>query len=78
MHYVYILRDSVGQLYVGYSDNLKKRLQYHLRGDVKTTQKYQGAKLIWYCAFANKKKALYFERYLKAGSGHAFARKHLV
>ena len=35
-------------------------------------------KLKWYCAFDNKKKALDFEKYLKQGSGFAFARKHLL
>jgi len=35
-------------------------------------------KLIFYSAFENKVKVLDFEKYLKHGSGHAFARKRLV
>ena len=78
MHYVYILKDDRQKLYVGYSSDLKKRLQDHMYKEVVTTKIYQNPQLMWYCAFQDKKIALDFERYLKAGSGHAFARKHFV
>jgi len=78
MYYVYVLQDAKGAVYVGYSENLKKRLSYHAQGSVLTTRDYQKTTLRWYCAFSSKKKALEFERYLKKGSGHAFARKHLL
>jgi len=77
MHYVYLLRDEQQKLYVGYSANLKERIRDHQHKRVGTTKVYQGPKLLWYCAFYDKKVALDFERYLKEGSGHAFARKHL-
>jgi putative endonuclease len=41
------------------------------------TAKYKPWRLVTYIAFADKPKAEAFERYLKSGSGHAFARKHL-
>lgn len=78
MHYVYILQDAAGKVYIGYSSDLRQRLQNHAYKNVRTTSAYEEPKLIWYCAFANKKKALDFEVYLKAGSGHAFAKKHLI
>ena len=78
MYYVYILRDSTGRIYTGYSNDLKKRLQYHQGHSVNTTKNYSDPTLIWYCAFKNKQRALAFEKYLKAGSGHAFAKKHLT
>ena len=78
MHYVYILQDAVDKLYFGYSNELKQRIGNHARGEVSTTKTYREPRFIWYCAFTNKKKALNFEKYLKAGSGHAFARKHLI
>jgi predicted GIY-YIG superfamily endonuclease len=78
MHYVYILQDEQEKLYVGYSGDLKKRLQDHRYKEVATTKIYKKPKLVWYCAFLNKKTALDFEKYLKAGSGHAFSRKHLI
>ena len=78
MHYVYTLRDVDGKLYVGYSADLRKRFKDHQYKGVVTTRTYKEPKLVWYCAFVDKKRALDFERYLKGGSGHAFVRKHLV
>jgi len=78
MHYVYILQDEQKKLYFGYSGDLKKRIQDHLYKEVTTTRIYKKPLLVLYCAFREKKTALDFEKYLKAGSGHAFARKHLI
>jgi putative endonuclease len=41
------------------------------------TSKFTPWKLTSYVAFSNRIKAEAFERYLKSGSGHAFANKHL-
>ena len=68
----------MGKTYVGYSHDLKRRMQDHTYGTVDTTSTYDEPDLIWYCAFKSKKKALDFEKYLKAGSGYAFAKRHLV
>jgi len=78
MHYVYILSDVSDKTYIGYSNDLRQRLQNHKYKNVRTTSVYEEPKLIWYCAFISKKKALDFEKYLKVGSGHAFAKKHLI
>jgi putative endonuclease len=78
MHYVYVLKDERQKVYVGYSHDLKKRLEYHRAGEVVTTKTYTEPQLVWYCAFRDKKKALDFENYLKAGSGHAFLRKRFI
>ena len=78
MHYVYILQDSDKELYVGYSSDLRKRVKDHQYKEVATTRIYKEPKLVWYCAFSDKRNALDFERYLKAGSGYAFVKKHLI
>jgi predicted GIY-YIG superfamily endonuclease len=75
---VYILQDARKKLYFGYSGDLKQRVENHKHKGVATTKTYSEPRLIWYCAFTDKKKALNFEEYLKAGSGHAFAKKHLI
>jgi putative endonuclease len=41
------------------------------------TSKYVPWKLVTYVAFSDKGKAETFERHLKSGSGHAFAKKRL-
>jgi len=76
MYYVYIIKSKKDKSrYVGITKDLKQRLQEHNRGIVKFTASKLPYILVWYCAFSSKKKALEFERYLKSGSGIAFARK---
>ena len=79
MYKVYILESlKDNSKYVGITEDLAKRLKEHNSGSVKYSNSKRPYKLVWYCAFKNKAKALQFEKYLKQGSGFAFARKHLV
>jgi len=41
------------------------------------TAQFKAWHLITYVAFSDKQKAAKFERYLKSGSGHAFANRRL-
>ncbi|MCK1281753.1 GIY-YIG nuclease family protein [Bradyrhizobium sp. 61] len=77
MHYVYLLESDAfgGQRYIGLTANLKKRLADHNAGKSPHTSKYMPWRLVTYVAFSNIEKARAFERYLKSGSGHAFAKK---
>ena len=79
MHYVYLI-ESLGEparRYVGLTANLKRRLNEHNSGKSPHTAKHKPWRLITYIAFSNQHKAEAFERYLKSGSGHAFAKKRL-
>jgi len=79
MHYVYILKSSKSNtLYYGYSSDLKTRLKEHNDGKSEYTKPHRPWKLVWYCAFQNRKLAKDFELYLKSGSGKAFVKKRLV
>lgn len=79
MHYVYLLesRRVVGQRYVGLTSDLKQRLADHNAGQSPHTSKFVPWRLVTYVAFSDERKATTFERYLKSGSGHAFAKRHL-
>ena len=79
MHYVYLLESEAvaRERYVGATSNLKQRLAEHNAGKFPHTSKYAPWKLVTYVAFSDQRKAEAFERYLKSGSGHAFARKRL-
>ncbi len=79
MRYVYLVQsESVGgQRYVGITSDLKRRLADHNAGKSPHTSKFGPWKLVTYIAFSDEQKAEAFERYLKSGSGHAFARKRL-
>jgi putative endonuclease len=76
MYYVYILFNSfTKRYYVGCTPKLKERVKQHLKGNVKSTKSNLNYKLMLYCGFFNKEKAVEFERYLKTGSGIAFMKK---
>ena len=79
MHYVYLIESSSnnGQRYVGLTTNLKRRLDEHNSGKSPHTSKYTPWRLVTYLAFSDERTAASFERYIKSGSGHAFARKRL-
>jgi len=79
MKYVYILQSagSEDHFYVGVTDDVKARLSRHNAGEVSHTAKYLPWKLKTYIAFSDEAKAFAFEKYLKSGSGRAFAKRHL-
>ena len=79
MHYVYLLESVLapGQRYVGVTSDIKRRIADHNAGKSSHTSKYAPWKLVTYVAFSDRQKAEAFERYLKSGSGHAFAKKRL-
>ena len=78
MYYVYILQLSNKTFYTGFSSDLKTRVSEHFDGRVSQTKNVRPLRLVYYCAFVTKKKALDFEKYLKTGSGFAFRNKHLI
>ena len=79
MLYVYLLEslEHAEERYVGITRDLKRRLAEHNAGKSLHTAKFRPWRLVTYLAFSDEAKASAFERYLKHGSGHAFARKHL-
>ena len=80
MFYAYILQ-SISQpeeLYRGHTADLKQRLSEHNSGKCLHTSKFMPWKVKFYAAFETEKLARDFEQYLKSGSGHAFAKRHLV
>ncbi len=78
MFYVYILQSIPypEHHYVGSTKDLKKRLAEHNAGDTHHTNQFKPWKILSYHAFSAEIKAQRFERYLKTGSGRAFAIKH--
>lgn len=79
MYYIYIIKSlKGGRLYKGFTEDLKARLKVHNEGGDDYTSRKRPWKLVWYCAFRDKKQALAFEKYLKSGSGRAFIKKHFL
>ena len=80
MFYVYLLQDSGDKSwYIGYSANLKQRVERHQRGDgARTTRRKQNWDLIYYEAYKNEQDAKGRERFLKSGSGRTYLKKQLI
>lgn len=79
MKYVYILQSEqdAEHFYTGITGDLKARLSKHNSGSVTHTAKYQPWRIKTYVAFTDEARALAFEKYLKSGSGRAFAKARL-
>ncbi|HYB62431.1 MAG TPA: GIY-YIG nuclease family protein [Methylomirabilota bacterium] len=79
MKYVYILQSEPNpeHFYTGITDDLKARLSMHNSGAVTHTAKYRPWRIKTYVAFTDESRASAFEKYLKTGSGRAFAKARL-
>ncbi|KKP27946.1 MAG: hypothetical protein UR12_C0026G0002 [candidate division TM6 bacterium GW2011_GWF2_30_66] len=79
MYYVYLIKSITfpDKRYVGCTSNLEERLKKHNEGGSVYTADKGPWEIITYLAFADKVKAYGFEKYLKSGSGGAFAKKRL-
>ena len=78
MYYVYLIQSikDPSKNYVGSTTDLTQRMEKHNSGASIYTSNFKPWKLITAICFNEKSKALAFEKYLKVGSGHAFAKKH--
>jgi len=77
MKYVYLLQSLVAQnqRYIGMTEDLEARLRTHNAGGSPHMSKYRPWKVVVHFCFHDDQRAVEFERYLKSGSGHAFAKK---
>ena len=78
MFYTYIIESRNGprKRYIRHTSDLKQRLAEHNAGRCPHTAKFVPWKLKTYIAFETLEQAQHFERYLKSGSGQAFANRH--
>ena len=77
--FVYVLR-SLGdrrRYYTGVTSNVRVRLSEHNAGECVHTRKNRPWELDVIIGFRDQARAIAFERYLKSGSGVAFAIRHL-
>jgi predicted GIY-YIG superfamily endonuclease len=73
--YVYFLQLSIGDIYVGSTNDLRRRLDSHRKGQVRSTKPHLPLELRAYLAVPSAKVARDLERYFKSGSGKAVAKK---
>jgi len=78
MWYVYFLKLANNDIYVGSTDDLKRRFSSHQSGHVISTKAYLPATLKSYVAVETEDHARDLEVYFKSGSGKAIAMKRLI
>lgn len=75
MWYVYFLELNNGDIYVGSTNDLKRRFRAHELGQVPSTRSFGPVKLRCYIGVETELGARQLEKYFKSGSGKAFAKK---
>lgn len=78
MYYTYVLKSNKDtNLYVGSTNNLKRRLEQHLSGKVFATKSRMPLKLVYYEACLDKHKSILREKYFKTGFGRRFLKSRI-
>ncbi|MEK7138356.1 MAG: GIY-YIG nuclease family protein [Patescibacteria group bacterium] len=79
LFYVYILESSTdGNRYIGFTNNLKRRLEEHQSGKSFSTKPRLPMKLIYFEACTNENDAKRREHYLKTTGRRRFLAKRLI
>ncbi|MFC1704285.1 GIY-YIG nuclease family protein [Candidatus Omnitrophota bacterium] len=80
MYIVYILKSlkDPTRSYIGLTQNLKRRLEEHNSEKSNYAQRYAPWEVETYINFRSRLLAERFEKYLKAGSGQTFLKRHFL
>ncbi|HYB57705.1 MAG TPA: GIY-YIG nuclease family protein [Alphaproteobacteria bacterium] len=78
MWYVYFLQLNNGDVYVGSTNDLRRRVLSHEQGHVPSTKAHMPCTLKSYVAVKSEAHPRALERYFKSGSSKAFAKKRLL
>ena len=77
MFYTYVLEGVDGELYTGYTNDLKRRVQEHNQGLNSSTKRYGPWKLIYYEASLNESDAKRREGYMKTTQGQRLLKRRI-
>jgi putative endonuclease len=78
MYYVYVLRSlNANRFYIGYTNDLKRRVREHFRGESLATKGFLPFELVYYEMHKNGRDALAREKFLKTGWGRSYIKKIL-
>ena len=78
MYYTYVLRsEKDGNLYTGFTKDLKQRFEEHEKGLVNSTKDRRPLKLIYYEACIDREDATNREKHFKTHYGRMYLKKRL-
>ncbi|MFA6272349.1 MAG: GIY-YIG nuclease family protein [Patescibacteria group bacterium] len=78
MWFVYGLTCKDNSLYIGSTNNIKRRIKEHQQGKSLGIKGRLPVKLSFYIAIGSEKVARSLEKYLKSGSGKAIIKKRIL
>jgi len=75
---VYVLKSKVdGNYYVGFTSNLKARIEQHNKGLVNSTKNRRPLAIVYYEVCFNQKDATHREKYLKTSYGKRYIKNRI-
>ena len=77
MYYVYVLKNEKGNLYIGFTKDLRERFKKHNSKGSRYTSRYDEWKLVYYEAYVSKKDAMEREKRLKDGRARYLLKKRI-
>ncbi len=79
MYYTYCLENKEQHyLYIGSTNDLKRRISEHSRGKVQSTKAFLPLTLTAFVAVQTEQQARKLEKYFKTGSGKAILKKRIL
>ena len=76
-YFVYVLQNVEGRLYIGFTTDLKRRVQQHQNNEGGWTRTRGPWQLVYYETFADRIEAMHRERNLKRGKTNKELRSRL-
>jgi len=78
-YYTYVLHSpEYDKIYIGYTNNLKRRLHFHNKGIQGWTAKYIPWDLVYHEEYETKTEAMKREKELKSYQGRKFIREEIL
>jgi putative endonuclease len=78
MYYTYVLKSKKdGNHYIGFTENIDKRIKEHNEGLVTATKNRLPFELVYFEACNNKEKAIKREKYFKTGFGRRYLKDRI-
>lgn len=76
-YYVYVLERNDGKFYIGYTEDLKRRVKEHNQGLNVSTKSYRPLECVYYEACRDEDDAKRREKYLKKTQGGRLLKRRL-
>jgi len=76
--FVYILRNRVGKIYIGQTNDLVRRMEEHNVTGVNYTSKHRPWALIYSEAYDKRSDAMRREKFFKTGAGRDWIKKNIL